>query len=59
MTDPAHEPSDSPEAALAGDLGTVTDDEYFDALAVMPPVLEEDGRPVDVTSDVRDERRRS
>jgi hypothetical protein len=57
MTEPL-EPSDSPEAALAGELGTVTDDEYFDAVAALPSVRDEHGQPVDVTSDIRDERPR-
>ncbi len=49
MTQPEPlEPSDSPEATLAGDLGTVTDDELDAARAVMPPLVDEHDRPVDV-----------
>jgi hypothetical protein len=54
------EPSDSPEAALEGDLATVTDDEYFEALAAMPVMTDADtGVPVDAAEGVRDERHHS
>lgn len=44
------------ESRLDGRLGTVTDDEYFDALLEMPKVFSLDGSEVDVTSDIVDER---
>lgn len=53
-TDP--KPSDGPERHLDGNLHTVTDDEYFDALATMPPVLDGAGAPVDAFEGVVDER---
>lgn len=59
MTTPpgALEPSDSPEAALEGDLHTVTDDEYFEALAAMPPLHDaDDGHVLNAAEGVRDDR---
>lgn len=57
MSHPHLEPSDGPEAALEGNLGTVTDDEFFEAFAVMPPLVDaETGEPVDAAEGVRDER---
>lgn len=51
------EPSDSPEAALEGDLSTVTDDEFFDALAALPALIDYDtGEHLDPAEGVRDER---
>jgi hypothetical protein len=41
---------------LDGDLHSVTDDEYFAALAAMPVVRDADGKPVDVIGDVVDAR---
>jgi hypothetical protein len=58
MTDPVLEleASDGPERVLDGDLHSVTDDEYFDALATMPPLLDEHGQVVDHLDGVVDER---
>jgi hypothetical protein len=53
------EPSDSPSAALEGDLGTVSDDEYFAALAGLPPGVDDAGTEYDPREgvvDVRDSR---
>lgn len=62
MTDPpvppaGLEPSDSPQAALEGDLATVTDDEFFDALGATPLGREADGTVHDPAADVLDLRR--
>lgn len=46
-----------PEAALEARMETVTDDEFFDALADLPPLIDaETGERVDATEGVRDER---
>lgn len=50
------EPDDSDEATLEAGMGTVTDDEYFQALEEMPPMRDEDGTQVDHREGVRDER---
>lgn len=39
-----------------GKLGTVTDDEYFEAVSKLPRVLNANGEEVDVTSDIIDAR---
>lgn len=55
MTGPAElEPDESPLAAAEGNLGTVTDDEFFDALDRLPAAADADGEPVDLTEGVRD-----
>ena len=41
---------------LDGDLHSVTDDEYFDALATAPVIRDGDGNPVDIAADVVDAR---
>lgn len=58
QNEPVLEPSDSDEAALEADLGTVTDDEFFDALAQLPPFLTDaaTGEPIDPREGVVDDR---
>jgi len=51
MSDPTQAPDQ-----LDGDLHSLSDDEYFEALAAMPAVRDADGSPVDVTGDVQDRR---
>lgn len=48
------EPDDSPLAAAEGNLGTVTDDEYFDSLAQVPAARDEAGESVNHREGVRD-----
>jgi hypothetical protein len=43
---PELEPSDSPESALAGNLASVTDDEWLAAHEDLPPIRDEHGNPV-------------
>lgn len=55
MTGPAElEPDESPLAAAEGNLGTVTDDEFFDALAQTPPGRDDAGDEHDPAEGVRD-----
>jgi hypothetical protein len=43
---PDLEPSDSPEAALSGNLAEVTDSEWREAHESLPPIRDEEGNPV-------------
>lgn len=56
--DPAElEPDDSPAAAAEADMASVTDAEYFEALARLPAAVDSaTGEPVDLAEGVRDER---
>lgn len=57
MTEPADlDPDTHPDATAEGDLGTVTDDEYFAALPAADLIDADTGEPVDAAEGVRDER---
>ena len=48
------EPDNSPLAAAEGNLASVSDDEYFDALDHVPPARTDDGTEVNPREGVRD-----
>lgn len=58
-TGPTLEPDDHPDATAEGDLGTVTDDEFFAALAATPSGVDGDGFPYDPEAGVVDLRGRT
>ena len=64
MTEPEQlEPSDSDQAALEGDLHSLTDDEYFEHLEAAKAAgvvgVDDEGREYQLDEGVRDERGRS